>query len=42
MMYAPPERHGRIRAALGGVRCVPVGFEPLGSRIIFYDYERKA
>lgn len=36
MFYAPPERHDAIRAALGGLREVPMGFEPLGSRIIFY------
>jgi D-glycero-alpha-D-manno-heptose-7-phosphate kinase len=36
MFYAPPERHEAIRSALGGLREVPMGFEPLGSRIIFY------
>jgi hypothetical protein len=36
MFYAPEEHHDQIRAALNGLRCVPVRMEPLGSRIIFY------
>jgi D-glycero-alpha-D-manno-heptose-7-phosphate kinase len=36
MLYAPPERHDRIKVALAGLRHVPISFEPLGSRIIFY------
>lgn len=36
MFYAPPERHEAIRKALPELREVPMGFEPLGSRIIFY------
>lgn len=36
MFYAPPERHQAIREALPGLRQVPMGFEALGSRIIFY------
>jgi D-glycero-alpha-D-manno-heptose-7-phosphate kinase len=36
MLYAPREYHERIRTALGALRPIPMGFEPLGSRIIFY------
>jgi D-glycero-alpha-D-manno-heptose-7-phosphate kinase len=36
MLYAPRELHDRIKSALHPLRHVPVGFEPLGSRIIFY------
>lgn len=36
MLYAPPDRHDKIAAALPELRRVPVSFEPLGSRIIFY------
>lgn len=36
MLYAPAERHEAIKVALPELRPIPVGFEPLGSRIIFY------
>jgi D-glycero-alpha-D-manno-heptose-7-phosphate kinase len=36
MLYAPREYHDRVRTALGMLRPIPMGFEPLGSRIIFY------
>lgn len=36
MVYAPLELHGGIRSALHMLRHIPMGFEPLGSRIIFY------
>jgi D-glycero-alpha-D-manno-heptose-7-phosphate kinase len=36
MLFAPPDRHDGIRAALPDLRHIPVRFEPLGSRIIFY------
>mgnify|MGYP003582853307 CR=1 FL=1 len=36
MFYAPVERHDAIERALG-LRRIPFGFEPLGSRIIFYN-----
>jgi D-glycero-alpha-D-manno-heptose-7-phosphate kinase len=36
MLYATPDKHKRIKEALNGLRHVPIGFEPLGSRIIFY------
>lgn len=36
MFYAPPERHDDIEKALG-LRRIHFGFEPLGSRIIFYN-----
>jgi len=36
MLYAPRERHSAITAALPMLRPVSIGFEPLGSRIIFY------
>lgn len=36
MLYAPAERHAQIKAALTDLRPIPIGFEPLGSRIIFY------
>lgn len=37
MLYAPRERHDRIKMALPNLRPVPVGFDSLGSRIIFYQ-----
>ena len=37
MFYAPEERHEAIRRELAGLREVKLGFEPLGSRIIFYN-----
>jgi D-glycero-alpha-D-manno-heptose-7-phosphate kinase len=36
MLFAPRERHDGIAAALPTLRLIPMGFEPLGSRIIFY------
>jgi D-glycero-alpha-D-manno-heptose-7-phosphate kinase len=36
MLCAPRDRHEEIAAALRSLRRIPVGFEPLGSRIIFY------
>jgi D-glycero-alpha-D-manno-heptose-7-phosphate kinase len=36
MLYAPREQHERIKSALHMLRHIPIGFEPLGSRIIFY------
>jgi D-glycero-alpha-D-manno-heptose-7-phosphate kinase len=36
MLYAPKERHESIKAALPMMRQITMGFEPLGSRIIFY------
>lgn len=36
MLYAPNESHAAICAALPELRPVPVGFEPMGSQIIFY------
>jgi D-glycero-alpha-D-manno-heptose-7-phosphate kinase len=36
LLYAPPDAHERIRAALHMLRPVKIAFEPLGSRIIFY------
>ena len=36
MLYAPPDSHPAIKAALSMLRPVDIGFERLGSRIIFY------
>lgn len=36
MFYAPPERHASIEKALA-LRRVPMRFEPLGARILFYN-----
>jgi D-glycero-alpha-D-manno-heptose-7-phosphate kinase len=36
MLYAPKERHEAIASALNMLRRIDIGFEPLGSRIIFY------
>ncbi|MBL8485699.1 MAG: hypothetical protein JNK22_01160 [Rhodocyclaceae bacterium] len=36
MFYAPRDSHRAIAAALPELRVIPMGFEPLGSRIIFY------
>jgi galactokinase/mevalonate kinase-like predicted kinase len=37
LLYAPPERHQGILAALPEQRPVPVGFEPQGSKIIYVE-----
>ena len=37
MLYAPRESHEAIKSALHMLRPVSMGFEPLGSRIIFYQ-----
>jgi D-glycero-alpha-D-manno-heptose-7-phosphate kinase len=37
MFYAPEERHHAIKQVLDELRPIPMGFEPLGSRIIFYN-----
>lgn len=39
LVFAPPERHQRIREKLGKLLHVPFGFEFSGSQIIFYDPE---
>ena len=36
MLYAPSDRHEQIKSALSTLRPIRMGFEPLGSRIIFY------
>jgi D-glycero-alpha-D-manno-heptose-7-phosphate kinase len=36
MLYAPREQHEHVKSALHMLRHIPIGFEPLGSRIIFY------
>ncbi len=36
MLYAPQEKHESIKSALHMLRPISMGFEPLGSRIIFY------
>ena len=36
LLSAPPEKHEPIAAALSELKRVSIGFEPLGSRIIFY------
>ncbi len=36
MFYAPADSHEAIKAALPELRHIPIAFEPLGSRIIFY------
>ena len=36
MLYAPNDKHDGIKAALPMLRPIQMGFEPLGSRIIFY------
>lgn len=36
MLNAPKKNHKKIKVALSGLRLIDMGFEPLGSRIIFY------
>lgn len=36
MLYAPKQKHKKISSALSSLRQINVGFESLGSRIIFY------
>jgi D-glycero-alpha-D-manno-heptose-7-phosphate kinase len=40
LLFAPPDRHARIREALGNLIHVPFSFESSGSQIIFFDPER--
>ena len=37
LLYAPPECHAEICAALPELRSVAVHFEPQGSRLIFIE-----
>ncbi len=37
MLYAPPERHNAIRAALPELRGTSINFEPQGSKIIYVE-----
>ncbi len=37
LLYAPPEKHPAIRAALPGLRSIPFRFEPQGSKIIYVE-----
>lgn len=37
MFFAPPEAHPAIERSLHFLRRIPFGFEPQGSKIIFYD-----
>jgi D-glycero-alpha-D-manno-heptose-7-phosphate kinase len=37
LVFAPPERHAAIAAALPELRPVPFGFEPQGSKIIYVE-----
>lgn len=39
LLFAKPEIHGQIRAALPGLLEVPFRFEALGSQIVFYQQE---
>jgi len=36
LLVAPPEKHDAIKKALSNLRAIPIGLDPLGSRIIFY------
>jgi D-glycero-alpha-D-manno-heptose-7-phosphate kinase len=38
MLFAPVEKHAAIKASLSQLREIPIAFEPLGSRIIFYNH----
>ncbi|RMG48823.1 MAG: kinase [Acidobacteria bacterium] len=40
VLFAPPERHERIRAELANLIHVPFSFDRSGSQIIFFDHER--
>jgi len=40
MLYAPKERHEAIKASLPNLRLIPIGFDSLGSRIVFYQPTR--
>ena len=37
LLYAAPEKHPAIRAALPGLRSIPFHFEPQGSKIIYVE-----
>jgi D-glycero-alpha-D-manno-heptose-7-phosphate kinase len=37
MLYAEEDRHAAIKRALGALRPIDFNFEPLGSRILFYN-----
>lgn len=36
LLIAAPEKHDAIKKALSNLRAIPIGLDPLGSRIIFY------
>ncbi|HWB52097.1 MAG TPA: kinase [Stellaceae bacterium] len=36
LLFAPPEKHERLKQALPNLRAVDMAFEPTGSQIIFY------
>ena len=36
MLYAPKNKHSKIISALSKLQKVDIGFEPFGSKIIFY------
>jgi len=40
LLFAPPERHGELKAALGHLIHVPFKIDNSGSQIIFFDNER--
>lgn len=37
LLFAPPERHAAIGEALAGLRRVPIGLEPAGASVVFYQ-----
>jgi D-glycero-alpha-D-manno-heptose-7-phosphate kinase len=37
LLYAPPERHPEIKAALSELRAFPFHFEPQGTKIIYVE-----
>jgi D-glycero-alpha-D-manno-heptose-7-phosphate kinase len=37
LLYAPPERHGAIAAALPELRPIPFSFEQQGSKIVYVE-----
>ncbi len=41
LLCAPPERHAAIKAALPELKCLEIGYDPLGTRLLFPGYSER-
>lgn len=42
LFCAPPERHGEIKAALSDLRSIDIGYDSLGTRLLFTGYSDRS